>query len=145
MTRPPVLFPDAEEVVVGFLRGALDDRGDTAEVATRVPNPRPSRLVLVRRLGGPRLNLVADDPQIGVECWDGDTATAHDLAQVCRALIHTMTGRAVDGVPVYRVAELAGPANLPDPLSDQPRYVFTVQIAMRGTAMPDAPSPIGGS
>lgn len=142
---PAVIGPDATDVCVSFLRDALDGQGDDATVAARIPNLRPERLVVVRRVGGPRLNLVADDPMISVECWAADTADAHDLAQLCRALVHTMRGGTVAGVPIYRIDELAGPADLPDPLSDQPRYVFTVQIAMRGTALPPASAPIGGS
>lgn len=138
---PAVVWPDATDVCVTFLRAALAERGDGATVAAKVPNPRPARLVLVHRVGGPRLNLVADDAQIAVECWAPAAEDAADLAQLCRALIHTMRGGVVDGVPIYRIDELAGPADLPDPLSDQPRYVFTVQIAMRGTALPPAPAP----
>jgi len=145
MSYPAVVFPDAEQVVVGFLDDALAARSEDATVVTMVPNPRPVRMVLVRRLGGPRLNLVADDAQIGVECWEASPAGAHDLAQLARALIHTMRGQTIGGVPVYRVTELAGPADLPDPLSTHPRYVFTVQIAMRGTQLPPAATPEEGS
>ena len=130
-----VVYPDAAAVVATFLNAELDTHGDTAPVGSRVPSSRPSRFVLVRRLGGPRLNRVADNAMLGIECWGTDEADAHDLAQLCRALIHSMTGGTHSTVPVYRVTELSGPGSLPDPLSDNPRFTFTVQVAMRGTAL----------
>lgn len=129
-----VVFPDAAAVIVGHLRAALAARDDPAVIGTQVPHPRPGRLVRIRRTGGPRLNRVADRPQLSVECWAPTAEQAADLAQLCRGLIHAMRGTTVAGVAIYRVAELAGPAELPDPASDQPRYVQTFEIAMRGTA-----------
>lgn len=129
-----VVFPDAAAVVVGHLRAELAARDDSAKVGTRVPNPRPARFVRIRRIGGPRLNLVADRPQLSIESWAATEEQAADLAQLCRGLIHAMRGTTVAGVAIYRVTEFAGPAELPDPTSDQPRYVQTFEIAMRGTA-----------
>lgn len=129
--RPTVVFPDATAVLVNHLRTELAARGNTAKVGTVVPDPR-GVFVYVRRLGGPRLNLVADNAQMTVECWAATAEAAHDLAQLCRAIVNATPGRVIDGVPVYRVDELAGPADLPDPLSDQPRYVFTTYVALRG-------------
>lgn len=131
----PVKFPDATAVVVTFLNTQLDVHGDTAPVGSRVPSSRPTRFVLVRRLGGPRLNRVADNAMLGIECWGTDEADAHDLAQLCRALVHSMPGTTQSGVAVYGVTELSGPGSLPDPLSDSPRFTFTVQVTMRGTAL----------
>lgn len=123
-----VIFPDAEHVVLDFLHDELGD----VDVGNFVPKPRPERFVLVRRLGGPRMNEVADNAMLGIEAWGENLGDAQDLIQWCRALIHSMSGQIVAGVTVYRVTEIGGPAQLPDPLSDQPRYVFTVQVAMRG-------------
>lgn len=129
MTTPFVLFPDATRIVADRLRALLEP----TPVVTRVPKPRPDRFVLVRRLGGARANLVVDDAQLGIECWDDTDAEAHDLAQLARAHVNAMAGTVAGGVRVYAVREFAGPADLPDPLSNQPRYVFTSQVAVRGT------------
>lgn len=131
---PVIVFPDAEQISIDYLRAELDARLNDTHVGNRIPDPRPAALVQCRRLGGPRRNLVADNPQIGVECWADTEAEAHDLAQLCRGLLLAMPGHTVDGVAVYRVDEFAGPVNLPDPLSTQPRYTFTVQISLRGAA-----------
>lgn len=128
--HPTVVFPDAVSVVVGHLDGELD-----ATVGSRVPNPLATPLVVVRRTGGPRLNLVADNPTLTVEAWADTEEAAHDLAQLARAHVAAMPGRTFDGVAVYRFTEVAGPGSLPDPLSDKPRFTLTVQLAMRGTAL----------
>ncbi len=131
---PVVLFPDATAVVIDHLRSELAGRSVSVDlVSDRVPRDRPGRFVQVQRVGGPRLNLVADDALLAVECWAPRPQDAHDLAQWCRALILAMAGTAVDGQAVYRVAEAGGPQDFPDPLSDQPRYTFTVQVALRGS------------
>lgn len=129
-----VVFPDATAVTVGYLNGRLAARGvNDVPVRSKIPNPRPSPFVMIHRVGGPRRDIVTDNARLDVECW-GDTAhAAHDLAQLIRALIFDMVGT-VSGVPVYKVNEVGGVANLPDPLSDHPRYVFSVEVAMRGTA-----------
>lgn len=131
---PLVVFPDAAAVVVDHLRAQFAARDVAATVGTRIPNPRPARHVRVRRIGGPRRNIVADGPHVSVEAWGPTDEEAADLAQLCRGLIHAMHGTTIAGVAVYGVSELAGPAELPDPTSDQPRYVQTFEITLRGAA-----------
>lgn len=131
----PVLFADAELVVVTALRSRLAASDPYVDVGTLVPNPRPDRLVVVQRTGGARLNLVADEPTVTVDAWAPTADEAQGIAQRCRAHLHALRGSTVAGVAVYRVQELAGPQNLPDPLSSSPRYTFAVSLALRGTAL----------
>lgn len=137
MTVPAVLFPDAAALLIGYLRDQLTDRGDSTAVGQKTPNPRPDQFVTIHRVGGPRRSVVADAPLLAVECWATNDPDAHDLAQLARALLHTARGRSIDGVAVYRIAEAAGPVNLPDPLSQQSRYTFTLEVALRGAALAD--------
>lgn len=130
-----IAFPDVEGLFQSYLTTELGARGDSASVHTAIPNPRPDRFVIVPRLGGQRRNVVVDDATIGVECWAATNGQAHDLAQLVRALIHAAQGTTVGGVQVYRVQEFAGPARLPDPESHQARYVLTVSVSVRGTAI----------
>jgi hypothetical protein len=123
-----VLFPDAVDVVVTALDADL-----TEPVRSRVPNPRPTTFVLVRRTGGPKRNLVTDQAQITVESWAATCEDAADLAQSARAIMNDLPGQSIGGVLVVRVEEASGPADLPDPLSDQPRYSQTFSVALRGT------------
>ena len=130
-----IAFPDVEALLVTYLTAALAARGDTATVHVSVPTERPARFVLVPRVGGPRRNAFVDAATIAVECWAGTPGQAHDLCRLVRALLSAAAGTVVGGVPVYRVDEAAGPANLPDPLSQQARYILTVSVAVRGAAI----------
>lgn len=131
-----VVFPDAVAVTIGYLSDELGDRGSEAEVVKDVPDPRPDVFVTILRSGGVRQTVVSDNAVLIVECWAQTSADAHDLAQLCRALLHAMPGTTQAGVPIYRVDEVGGPVDLPDPLSEQPRYTFTVQVHLRGAVEP---------
>lgn len=122
-----IVFPDT----VALLCGVLEDEC-AVPAGTRVPNPRPATFLRLDRTGGPRQTLVSDAAQVTVESWAASEAAAHDLAQLARAVLHTLPGTVVDGVAVYRVDEVSGPANLPDPLSDQARYSQTFAVHVRG-------------
>jgi metal-dependent amidase/aminoacylase/carboxypeptidase family protein len=126
----PIMFPDAVAAVVTFLDTYLLE-----PVRSAVPNPRPTAFYTVRRTGGPRRNLVTDGAQITVESWAQTDEDAQDMAQAARAYLHTIVGQTVNGAPVYRCDELAGPALLPDPLSNQPRYSQSFEIAIRGETL----------
>lgn len=131
----PILFPDAEDLLVDYLTAELTARGITATVHTEVPNPRPTAFVLVPRVGGTRRNFVVDAPTIGFEVW-GDTAKdAADLGQIVRALVNALLGRSINGVQCYRVDELVGLTNFPDGVSAQSRYIFTTTLAFRGVVL----------
>jgi hypothetical protein len=130
-----LLYPDAVAVTNTYLRAALVAAGQTAPVVSRVPNPRPAKFVRVSRTGGPEVfTRVVDGAQITVDCWAPDAGAAMNLAQLSRRLIHEMCGTVQSGVSVHYVAEIGGPQDLPDPVSETPRVTFTVQIQMRGSA-----------
>lgn len=129
-----VILPDVVAIVISHLNDTLPARGYAVDVLPRVPTPRPVSFVLVRRVGGVRRSIVSDAATLTIEAWAARDEDAHDIAQQCRALIRDMRGTVVDGVPVYGVQEFAGPALLPDPDSDSPRYTQTVEVHARGAA-----------
>ena len=65
----PVLFPDTVALVVNYLRFELVLRGDGAVVSAGVRSPRPSRFVVVRRVGGTRTTVITDAVTVTVEAW----------------------------------------------------------------------------
>lgn len=130
----PIEFPDAERIVIDFLTPRVG-----VPVSLRVPNPRPASFVTVQRVGGPRLNLVADNATLAIEGWAASPTAAKTVLGVARAHVLAMGNQAVGDVPVYRVNEIGGPAYLPDPDSDQSRYTLTVEVAMRGGGAPYVP------
>lgn len=118
-------FPDVEQLLVDTLDAAV-----TAEVSTRVPNPRPGEFVRVLRTGGPR-TMVSDRAQVTVEAFANRESRAAALAGEARSAVHAMQGTMVGEWKVDRVEELAGPANLPDPTTNQSRYTFTASVHVR--------------
>lgn len=125
-----VAFPDVEAAAVAFLRSELAARSDAVHVSTRVPNPRPARLVRVSRTGGGRRNLVQDDAQVTAECWGVDSVKASELCRLVRALLGSM-----DTGAVWFAGEVGGPVDHPDDLTDSPRYQTTVTLRSRGVAI----------
>lgn len=129
MSQPVVVFPDAVAAVTSRLAAVVG-----VETTSRVPNPRPAEFILVRRVGGPRRDLVTDEATLTIEAWAQSEEAAHDLAQLARAHVHAMAGSTHGDVVIYKVGEFAGPAWMPDPDSTQPRYTLTVTVAVRGAA-----------
>lgn len=126
-----IAFPDAEGIAVTYLKSALT--GTT--VSTKIPNPRPAKLVRVTRVGGRRRDLITDSANLTFECWDTTTVAAFALCRLVRAHINAIEGTEVNGEWVYRVTEIGGPAFFPDPDTDYPRYQFTVALDLRGGAI----------
>lgn len=125
-----IVFPDA----VATLKVGLDDASLGVDVVHAVPHPRPASFVQLVRAGGFSHSIVVDSATISVDCWAATSPAAMTLAQLVRAHLHAMSGTTVDGTAVYAVQELAGPAEVPDPDSDQPRVRQTFQIGLRATA-----------
>lgn len=124
-----IVFPDA----VAKVKAYLDDVAALAgtPIVHAVPNPRPATFVQLTRTGGTSIELVVDRPFVSVDCWAATSPAAMTLAQLVRAHLHAAWGTVVDGTAVYAVRELAGPAEVPDPDSDQPRVRQTFQIGLR--------------
>lgn len=122
-----IAFPDVEALLISHL---VTETGEI--VSTKVPNPRPDRFVQILRVGGARRNIVVDGARLTFECWDTDSVGASELARTVRAHVNAMPGR-VSGVS--RVEEASGPANLPDPTSQQARYTWTAEVDVRGSAI----------
>jgi len=140
MTRPVIAAPDAELVVVEYLRSRLAARAEAytqqVKVGTSMPPvAAPGRYLLVRRVGGSMASLVVDEPHVDVLAWHDDDVNRVKLAGLARALLLAAVGQTPLGVAVYRVEEFAGPVNLPDPLNEL-RTVTLFTVAMRLRAAP---------
>lgn len=129
-----LVFPDVAEAVCAQLTGWLDP---SVAIGNLVPNPRPARFIVVRRVGGTRITAVTEAAQLSVQCYAGNQPDAEDLAQAARSVIFAMGGtRSLNGVDIYRVDDIGGPADAPDELSDQPRVLFSVALHVRGHVPP---------
>ncbi len=124
----PLLFPDAELIVVEFLRTRLTG----VPVHVRVPHENTGRFVQVRRSGG-LAETVYDRPRIDVNAWADSDEDAKDLAQLARAHLGDIRGTR-SGHMVAGVTDFAGLAPVPDQ-SGQPRWFFSVEITVRGSSL----------
>jgi hypothetical protein len=134
-----VVFPDLVKAVIPYLSAQLTALGEPAPVSSRVPNPRPTRLVKVQQTGGSRANILVARPSLLVECWDGDDAKAFRLASVCAAILEAATrgdqpiaaGVWIGGTP----EDFSVPVLFPDPLTNSPRFQFTATPTLTGSAI----------
>jgi len=132
---PTVVFPDSVALVLDQLSVQLEGvLGRAVPTGNRVPSPRPDEFVRVRRQGGARKTYVSEEALLEIEAWGLDVAAAEDIAQATRAVLFGMKGETFNGIPVYEVNDAGGPAEVADPLSDQPRHTFSIAIHVRGQA-----------
>ena len=121
-----VAFPDGETVWIQYLQAQWSARDEPADVASKIPNPRPDRFIRVSGTGGSRSNIATDNPGFLVECWDVTDTAAFDLARITRALMD-----ATDGIDIGMWIEdiaTSVPVLYPDPDTNLPRYQFTAQV-----------------
>jgi hypothetical protein len=116
--------------------------GGADSVATQVPNPRPTseRYMRLTRAGGNPRNLVQSDPRVLIECWAPDDVEAFELARLVYGHIWAAVPGWIAGVWVDQ-AQLAEPANFPDPDTSSPRYQFLAQLttALESITLEDTP------
>lgn len=129
-----IISADAEAAAITYLSTELAARGVTADVSVQVPDVMPEKMVQVTLTGGTRENMITDRPQLTVECSAGSTIEASDLARLCHGLMLSAAGTSVGGLWVRKVEEVGGIQFLPDPDTNQPKYLFTVRWHARGTA-----------
>ena len=127
---PVVLFDDIELWATGALRAALAARSepytDDVYVSNKVPTVRRNRMVIVRRDGGGRLDVVREAPRLGINVWAKTEQDANDLGRLVAALLWA----APDGDPVSRVTVTGGPYPVADD-TDFLRYL-TAEVISHG-------------
>lgn len=117
--------PDAVAVTVTYLKAQFAARSESAAVGSKIRDPRPTKFVKVRLMGGFRPDLGRSAPMLMFECWAADDVAAYDLGRLTEALIDAMPDLH-DGCT--RVVQVGGLVSQPDPDSGSPRFVFTKQI-----------------
>lgn len=130
-----VIFPDIEKVVVAGLVNLLASRTEpvahNVKVATIKPapdvSPYPSKVIVVRGDGGPKLDQVRKMERLGLTIWADTYADASGLARLVEALVTDLAGEEIKYVNValspVRVAE-DGPQEC--------RYL-TIEVITKGT------------
>lgn len=130
---PLVLFGDAAAATVAALSAALTGRSEPyaagTAVATRVPDGR-------RRDGAPLVQVAIDSNAVQypvnarltvrVTIWHRDPGRAHDLAQLCQALLAVH-----HGLVLRQLVPLTGPLDATDPASGADLSSFTMRADVR--------------
>lgn len=135
---PLVVMPDAVALVIDYLRPLLAGvQAGGATVTVTLDTTLPDNLdgvlpfVEVTRLGGgTAIEYVTEHPSLDLACYAADKATAHDVAQLARAYLHTMRGATLPGVRVYDLTDTSL-ADVPDPTNYLPRFLLTVALLVR--------------
>lgn len=124
MTTTPIIFPDVELVLTGYLRTALAANGYPG---MHVSNTRGTQAtaVWVRRDGGPVLDQVRETARVGVNVFAGTEQAVNNLARTVSALMRA----AADGAPVVRVRQPTGPTPIAD---STPRRYMAFEVTVRG-------------
>ena len=126
------IFDDVELWACSWLRSKLSARPEAyttgVVVSNTVPTTRPTRLVTVRRDGGPKVNPLTEAARLGVNVWAATEADATNLARLTRAILSGAAGQG----PVRRVTETSGPSPIPDVV---PRRYFVVELTITGSVL----------
>ncbi len=128
---PVVILPDAELVVLDYLRPRLATPWPTLQLGTLVPAHRP--FLQVRRIGGAVETPGVDAPRVDLVAYH--TGGDHDRMRLARDawayLKAAASDRAGTGVVTY-VATTMGPRQMPDPTDNTKRVaMFTVDLLTR--------------
>jgi len=119
-------FVDVEDWLVVGLDARL-----SWPVASK-PQQSATRFVVVRRTGGAATLRVFDRPLVVVETYAPFEGQAVEMLNEARAYLLALRG-IERSVNVYRVSEVGGPGNLPDPLRPKlARYTATFELHLIG-------------
>ncbi|MFE6379230.1 hypothetical protein [Streptomyces roseolus] len=120
-------FPDA----LGLLIAYLTPLHAPVPVLSRVPDPRPTPLLQVRRVGGAATVPVRDTARFDLWVWHTNDHAAMQLALAVRASVWALSGTTLLGPPCYRVQEFLAPRLDDDPITNTPRVWMTHSLDLR--------------
>lgn len=135
MTAEVLIFPDAGEMAIAVLKAAFTAHSISSGVGSKVPHPLTGTFVQVTRSGGLVTQRVIDKAQLTFEAYADTEGTAHDTIQFCRGVMHAMEGTQQGSIKVSGVTEIVGPLDLPDTITNKPRFQMVLQIGVRGVAL----------
>lgn len=133
VSRAIVKPVDIEAAAVMYLTGLEPLLG--CMVSTRRPygtdwSTAPDELIRVTVVGGGEArDLVLDDAVLAVEVWAPDSERAADLAATTSALLDAWQGMTGDAL-IYQ-CQTQRPRSVDDPLTRNPRYLFTASVTAR--------------
>lgn len=120
------MIPNAERVVIDYLREALD-----VPVWQTPPPAPPDNYVRLSRVGGIVRNIVTDAATMSISAYGKDQAQAAELANRVRELMIAARCSRLPGAWCRWWVEMAGPSYYPDPdRPDYSRYQFSGELRL---------------
>lgn len=104
------------------------------DVGTRVPVPRPTKHLQLRRQGGGKLPPVRERVRFDLMARAATEPEAMALLLQARSYINGLHGTSTLGIPVYRVEESMGPRQDDDDLTHTPMAWMTFSLLIRADA-----------
>lgn len=126
-TGPVIDGPDVIANLVALLTSELGVPVSSRRSPTATKDSDPS--VVVRRTGGPSKGVASDNPTITIEAWAPTTTESFQLLQSARLVVIEAAEQGRAGLRRYD--EFAGPADLPDPSTTNPRHTLTASVVTR--------------
>lgn len=136
MTQPypqeqPYIYGDVEAAVLRWIRNRTEADGITFGTETPADLDKRLPFVTVERIPGGVRTKVTDDARVDIESRGRTREEAHDAIQIVLALLEIMYQYGHEGMIIYRADIETGPGWLPDPVTNQPRWIATVSIRNR--------------
>lgn len=137
MTEPflpleqPYIYGDVEAVAIRWLKSRPETLG--ISFGTETPANLDERLpfVTLERIPGGARGQVTDDARIDVESRGRTREESHDAIQIVLGLLEIMYQYSHEGMVIYRADIETSPGWLPDPVTNQPRWIATLSIRNR--------------
>lgn len=126
-TGPVIDGPDVIANLVALLTAELGVPVSSRRSPTATKDSDPS--VVVRRTGGPSKGVASDNPTVTIEAWAPTTTESFQLLQSARMVVIEAAEQGRAGLRRYD--EFAGPADLPDPSTTNPRHTLTASVVTR--------------
>ena len=123
----PTDGPDVIANLVALLASELGVPVSSRRSPTATKDSDPS--VVVRRTGGPSKGVASDNPTVTIEAWAPTTTESFQLLQSARLVVIEAAEQGRAGLRRYD--EFAGPADLPDPSTTNPRHTLTASVVTR--------------
>jgi hypothetical protein len=123
----PTGGPDVIANLVALLASELGVPVSSRRSPTATKDSDPS--VVVRRTGGPSKGVASDNPTVTIEAWAPTTTESFQLLQSARMVVIEAAEQGRAGLRRYD--EFAGPADLPDPSTTNPRHTLTASVVTR--------------
>ncbi len=139
MTEPflpleqPYIYGDVEAAAIRWLKTRPEIQAAGISLGTSTPADLDQRLpfVTLERIPGGARGKVTDDARIDVESRASSREESHDVIQIVLGLLEIMYQYSHEGMIIYRADIESSPGWLPDPVTNQPRWIATVSIRNR--------------